>query len=270
MIVGKHKLELCRRENDDLRRQVRCSRNKVDEIRWREYKDRHDRYECHDSYDRHKQRRTSTEVTPSSSGGYVWPPSETLQIVVSPPQSTTPPGNLTSPPWAPSPVAPMEVDPDWPPLPLPGEHNQLDATMPWLPIIPMHQALGECDTAYPMLPKGFHRSRVNNTVCVGAAAKAAQWNEALDVVLPRSTMPPSDHGFPQTVADWEGLFRSTRRQGNNKALQVTRVFVTQAQNTPGLQHTEPQRQALREWTYPAWFTPTLRKGKERMTAKPVG
>jgi chromosome segregation ATPase len=78
-------LELCRRENNDLRRQVRRYHDEVDDMRRREYDERHDHYECHDSYDRHKQRRTSTEVTLSSSGGYVWPHAETPQIVVSPP-----------------------------------------------------------------------------------------------------------------------------------------------------------------------------------------
>jgi len=151
-----HELELCCKENDDLRRQVRRYRNEVDDMRRREYEDRHDRYERHDSYDRRKRCHTSTEATPSSSGGHVWTPAETPQIVVSPPRSPTPPGDPTLLPWAPSPVVPMEVDPDWPPLLPPGERNQLDATTPWLPIIPMHQALGEHDTAYPMRPKGCH------------------------------------------------------------------------------------------------------------------
>ena len=167
-------------------------------------------------------------------------------------------------------MAPMEVDPDWPPLPQPGEHNQLNTTMLQFPIIPMHQALGECNTAYPMLPKGFHQSQVDNTVHAGAAAKAAQWNEALGVVPPCNTMRPSNHGFPQMVTDWEGLYKVTCRQGNNKALQITRAFVTQAQNMPGVQHTEPQHQALREWTYPVWFTPAPRKGKEHVVPKTVG
>jgi hypothetical protein len=126
-------------------------------------------------------------------------------------------------------MAPMEVDPDWPPLPPPGEHNQLNATMLQLPMIPRHQALDERDTAYPMLPKGFHCSRVDNTVRAGAVAKAAQWNEALGVVPLCNTMQPSDHGFPQMVADWEGLFRSTHRKDNNKALHMAQAFVTQAQ-----------------------------------------
>jgi len=64
---------------------VRRYRDKVDDMRRREYDERHDRYERHDSYDRHKRCRTSTEVTPSSSGGYVWPQAETPQIVVFPP-----------------------------------------------------------------------------------------------------------------------------------------------------------------------------------------
>jgi len=78
-------LELCCQENDDLRRQVRHYCDKVDDMRRREYDERHDRYECHDSYDRRKRHRTSTKVTPSSSDGYAWPQAETLQIVVSPP-----------------------------------------------------------------------------------------------------------------------------------------------------------------------------------------
>ena len=158
-------------------------------------------------------------------------------------------------------MAPMEVDPDWLPLPLPGEHNQLNATMPRLPMIPRHQALDEHDTTYPMLPKGFHCSQVDNTVRAGAAAKAAQWNEALGVVPPHNTMRPSDCGFPQTVADWEGLFRSTCRKDNNKALHMAQAFATQAQNMLAVQWTEPQHQALKEWTYPDWFTPAPRKGK---------
>jgi hypothetical protein len=164
-------------------------------------------------------------------------------------------------------MAPMEVDPDWLPLPLPGEHNQLNATMPWLPMIPRHQALDERNTVYPMLPKGFHCSQVDNTVHVGAAAKAAQQNEALGVVPPRNTMRPSNCGFPQTVTDWEGLFRSTRRKDNNKALHMAQAFVTQAQNTLAVQWTEPQCQALKEWTYPDWFTPAPCKGKVRMAPK---
>jgi hypothetical protein len=147
-------LELCRRENNNLRRQVRRSHDEVDNMRHREYDKRHDRYERHDSYDRRKRRRTSTEVTPSSSGGYAWPQAETPQIVVSPPRSPTPPCDTMSPLQAQSPVAPMEVDPDWPPLPPPGELNQLNPTMPRLPMIPRHQALDECNTAYPMLPRG--------------------------------------------------------------------------------------------------------------------
>jgi hypothetical protein len=256
-IVGEleRELELCRRENDNLRRQVRRYHDEVDDMRRREYDKRHD------SYDRRKQRCMSTEVTPSSSGGYAWPHMETQQIVVSPPQSPTPPCDTMSPPQAQSPMAPMEVNPDWPPLPLPGEHNQLNATMPWLPMIPRHQALDKCDTVYPMLPKGFHHSRVDNTVHTGAAAKAAQRNEALGVVPLRNTMQPSDCGFPQTVADWEGLFRSTRRKDNNKALHMAQAFVTQAQNTLAVQWTEPQRQALKEWTYLDWFTPAPHKGK---------
>jgi hypothetical protein len=149
-------LELWRQENDDLRCQVRRYRDKVDDMRHREYDERHDHYERHDSYDRRKWRRTSTEVTPLSSGGYAWPQAETPQIVVSPPQLPTPPCDTMSPTQAQSLAAPMEVDPNWPPLPPPGELNQLNATMPQLPMIPRHQALDERDTAYPMLPKGFH------------------------------------------------------------------------------------------------------------------
>jgi hypothetical protein len=197
-------LELCRRENDDLRRQVRRYHDEVDDMRRREYDERHDRYEHHDSYDRRKRCRTSTEVTPLSSGGYAWPHAETPQIVVSPPRLPTPPRDATSPLQAQSPAAPMEVDPNWPPLLLPGEFNQPNATMPWLPMIPRHPTLDERDTAYPMIPNGFHRSRVDNTIHVGAAAKAAQRNEALGMVPPHNTMWPSDRGFPQTVADWEG------------------------------------------------------------------
>ena len=78
---------------------------------------------------------------------------------------------------------------------------------------------------------------------------------------------PSDHGFPQTVTDWEGLFRSTRRKDNNKALHMAQAFVTQAQNTLAVQRTEPQRQALKDWSYPEWFTPAPRKGKARAVPK---
>jgi hypothetical protein len=78
-------LELCHQENNDLRRQVRRYCDEVDDMCRREYDERHDRYERHDSYNRCKQRRTSTEVTLMSSGGYVWPHAETPQIVVSPP-----------------------------------------------------------------------------------------------------------------------------------------------------------------------------------------
>jgi hypothetical protein len=161
----------------------------------------------------------------------------------------------------------MEVNPDWPPLLPPGELNQLNATMPRLPMIPRHQALDERDTAYPMIPKGFHHSQVDNTIHTGAVAKAAQWNEALGMVPPRNTMRPSDCGFPQTVADWEGLFRSTHRKDNNKALHMAQAFVTQAQNTLAVQRTEPQHLALKEWTYPDWFTPAPHKGKARAAPK---
>jgi hypothetical protein len=161
----------------------------------------------------------------------------------------------------------MEVNPDWPPLPPPGEFNQPNTTMPRLPMIPRHLTLDERNTAYPMIPKGFHCSRVDNTIRVGAVAKATQRNEALGVVLPRNTMWPSDRGFPQTVTDWEGLFRSTRRKDNNKALHMAQAFVTQAQNMLAVQRTEPQHQALKDWSYPEWFTPAPRKGKAHAAPK---
>jgi hypothetical protein len=105
---------------------------------------------------------------------------------------------------------------------------------------------------------------------MGAAAKAAKRNEALGVVPPHSTMQPANCGFPQMVADWESLFKATCKDGSNKAVQLTRAYVTQVQNMPGVHHTEPQCQALREWTYPAWFTPAPRKGKECEGPKLVG
>ena len=105
---------------------------------------------------------------------------------------------------------------------------------------------------------------------MGAAGKATQRNEALGVVPPHSTMWPSDHGFPQTVTDWEGLFKAIHKNGSNKALHLARAFVTQAQNMPGVQRTKPQHQALREWMYPVWFTPAPRKGKEHVVPKTVG
>jgi hypothetical protein len=89
-----------------------------------------------------------------------------------------------------------------------------------------------------MLPRGFYRSWVDNTVRMGAAAKATQRNKALGVVLPHNTMWPSNHGFPQTVMDWKGLLRSTHRKDNNKALHMAQVFVTQVQSTPVVQRTE--------------------------------
>ena len=237
---------------------------------WREYEERHDHYEWHGSYDHRKWRRTGTEAMPSSSGGYAWPSAETPQIVVSPPRLLTLPGDPISPPQVLSPIAPMEVDPDWPPLPLPGKCNQLNTSTPWLPLIPMHHALGEHDTVYPMLPKGCHRSRVDNTVCMGAAAKAAQRNEVLGVVPPCSMMWPSNRGFPQTVADWESLLKATRKEGSNRALQLAKAFVTQVQNMPGVQCTEPQCQVLREWTYPVWYTPAPHKGKEHAEPSMIG
>jgi len=69
------------------------------------------------------------------------------------------------------------------------------------------------------------------------------------------------------VAEWEGLFRSTRQKDNNKALHMAQAFVTQAQNTLVVQQTEPQRQALKEWTYLDWFTPAPRKGKAHAAPK---
>jgi len=96
---------------------------------------------------------------------------------------------------------------------------------------------------------------------MGAAAKAAQWNEALGVVPLRSTMQPSDRGFPQMVMDWESLFKAT-----HKVLHLVKAFVTQAQNMPGVQCTKPQRQVLREWTYPVWYTPRIRA---RITQGPI-
>jgi hypothetical protein len=118
-----------------------------------------------------------------------------------------------------------------------------------------------------MIPKGFHRSQVDNTICAGAVATAAQRNEAVSVVPPRNTIRPSDRGFPQMVADWEGLFRSTCRKDNNKALHMAQAFITQAQNMPAVQRTEPQRQALKDWSYPDWFTPAPHKGKAHAAPK---
>jgi hypothetical protein len=94
-----------------------------------------------------------------------------------------------------------------------------------------------------------------------------QRNKALSVVPLRNTMRPSDCGFPQMVADWEGLFRSTHQKDNNKALHMAQAFVTQVQNTLVVQRTEPQRQALKEWTYPDWFTPAPCKGKAHVAPK---
>jgi hypothetical protein len=48
---------------------------------------------------------------------------------------------------------------------------------------------------------------------------------------------------------------------------MAQAFITQAQNTLAVQQTEPQCQALKEWTYPDWFTPAPRKGKARMVPK---
>jgi hypothetical protein len=108
---------------------------------------------------------------------------------------------------------------------------------------------------------------VDNTVHVGAVAKATQWNEALGVVLPHNTMWPSDRGFPQMVVDWEGLLRSTHWKNNNKALHMAQAFITQAKNMLVVQWTEPQCLALKEWTYPDWFTPAPHKGKARVVPK---
>ena len=77
-----------------------------------------------------------------------------------------------------------------------------------------------------------------------------------------SSYHPSNRGFPQTVVDWEGLFRSTHQKDNNKALHMA-----QAQNMLAVQRTEPQCQALKEWTYPDWFTPAPRKGKAHVAPK---
>jgi hypothetical protein len=117
--------------------------------------------------------------------------------------------------------------------------------------------------ATPHIPcsPGAFTDRVDNTVCAGAAAKA------LGVVPPHNTMRPSDHGFPQMVMEWEGLLRSTRRKDNNKALHMAQAFITQVQNTLAVQRTEPQRQALKEWTYPDWFTPAPHMGKAHMAPK---
>jgi hypothetical protein len=46
-----------------------------------------------------------------------------------------------------------------------------------------------------------------------------------------------------------------------------KAFITQAQNTLAVQRTEPQCQALKEWTYPDWFTPAPHKGKARAAPK---
>jgi len=54
---------------------------------------------------------------------------------------------------------------------------------------------------------------------------------------------------------------------DNKALHMAQAFVTQAQNTLAVQQTEPQRQALKEWTYLDWFTPAPCKGKARTVPK---
>jgi hypothetical protein len=48
---------------------------------------------------------------------------------------------------------------------------------------------------------------------------------------------------------------------------MAQVFVTQVQNMPAVQRTEPQCLALKEWTYPDWFTPALRKGKAHVAPK---
>ena len=63
------------------------------------------------------------------------------------------------------------------------------------------------------------------------------------------------------------MFRSTRRKDNNKALHMAQAFITQAQNTLAVQRTEPQRLALKEWTYPDRFTPAPHKGKARTAPK---
>jgi len=48
---------------------------------------------------------------------------------------------------------------------------------------------------------------------------------------------------------------------------MAQAFVTQAQNTLAVQRTEPQRQALKDWSYLEWFTPAPRKGKARAAPK---
>jgi hypothetical protein len=48
---------------------------------------------------------------------------------------------------------------------------------------------------------------------------------------------------------------------------MAQAFVTQAQSTLVVQRMEPQRQALKEWTYPDWFTPVLHKGKAHAAPK---
>jgi len=179
----KHKLSMCREENNNLRCQVRLYHTELDSMRHRE---------SNDHYDCCKQRCTSTKMTLSSSGGYVWPQADLPQVVVSPLHSPTPL------PQAQSPVAPMEVNNSvWVPLLQPGESNQPNTTRPWLPLVPMHLTLGECNTAYPTIPRGLHYSRVDNTIHMGAAAAtAAQRNEAVGIVLPHNTMPPSYCRFP--------------------------------------------------------------------------
>ena len=45
-----HELDLRHKENDNLRCQVRCYHNEVDDMHQQEYEERHDHYEWHGSY----------------------------------------------------------------------------------------------------------------------------------------------------------------------------------------------------------------------------
>ena len=73
--------------------------------------------------------------------------------------------------------------------------------------------------------------------------------------------------FPRRSQIGKAFFRSTRWKDNNKALHMAQAFVTQAQNMLAVQRTEPQRQALKDWSYPDWFTPAPCKGKARAAPK---
>jgi hypothetical protein len=48
---------------------------------------------------------------------------------------------------------------------------------------------------------------------------------------------------------------------------MAQAFITQAQNMLAVQRTEPQRQVLKDWSYPDWFTPAPHKGKARAAPK---